>query len=302
MKSNFFNLKFFLACLFVVLISALSAFAIYFFVVPAAFAPMGLEGIATMLFEMFDGKVNLGLINIVLNLPLLVLAFFKLDKKYVIYVLIFNVFNSLFLSLLEIVNAPQYQIVDESGRIISAVFAGVMLGARAGYMYKLGGSTGGIEIIANVVQKKYPFLNCERIVSVICLVLMGLSYFVYKDVTSILLSIIELFIYEKAASFILRDSREAIEVKIVTKNPNELRDDIVNELGHSATIVESKGMYSGEGNAIVFVLISRRQIAQFVKIIKKYPNTFIYYTEVQGVFGKFRANKNQPIEVKRGQL
>ncbi|MBO5850704.1 MAG: YitT family protein [Clostridia bacterium] len=301
MKS-FFNVKFLFACLFITLISFISAFAIYFFIVPASFAPIGLEGVATMLFSVLDEKVNLGLINIILNAPLLVLAYFKLDKKYVLYVILFSVLNSLFLSLLEVVNAPQYISQDQSGRIIASIFAGVMLGARAGYMYKLGASTGGVEIVANVVQKKYPFLNCERIVSALCIALMGLSYFVYDELTSILLSIIHLFIYEKAVTFVLRDSREAIEVKIITKNPDELHDDIVNELGHSATIVKSKGMYSGDDNAIVFVLISRRQLAQFVKIIKKYPNTFIYYTEVQGVFGKFRQSKNQPIEIKRGQL
>lgn len=302
MKSSLFNAKFFITCALVVLISFFSAFAIYFFIVPASFAPIGVEGVATMLFTLFKGKVNLGLITLALNAPLLVLAYFKLDKKYVIYVVLFTICNSLFLSLLELLKAPQYINEDESARIIASIFAGVILGARAGYMYKMGGSTGGIEIVANVVQKKYPFLNCERIVSVLCIALMGVSYFVYGELTSILLSIIHLFIYEKAVTFVMRDSREAIEVKIITKNPTELHDDIVNELGHSATIVNSKGMYSGEDNAIVFVLISRKQIAQFIKIINKYPNTFIYYTEVQGVFGKFRANKNQPIEVKRGQL
>ncbi len=302
MKSSLFNAKFFITCALVVLISFFSAFAIYFFIVPASFAPIGVEGVATMLFTVFKGKVNLGLITLALNAPLLVLAYFKLDKKYVIYVVLFSICNSLFLSLLELLKAPQYLNNDESARIIASIFSGVILGARAGYMYKMGGSTGGIEIVANVVQKKYPFLNCERIVSVICIALMGVSYFVYGELTSILLSIIHLFIYEKAVTFVMRDSREAIEVKIITKNPTELHDDIVNELGHSATIVNSKGMYSGEDNAIVFVLISRKQIAQFIRIINKYPNTFIYYTEVQGVFGKFRANKNQPIEVKRGQL
>ena len=302
MKSSLFNAKFFITCALVVLISFFSAFAIYFFIVPASFAPIGVEGVATMLFTVFKGKVNLGLITLALNAPLLVLAYFKLDKKYVIYVVLFSICNSLFLSLLELLKAPQYLNNDESARIIASIFSGVILGARAGYMYKMGGSTGGIEIVANVVQKKYPFLNCERIVSVICIALMGVSYFVYGELTSILLSIIHLFIYEKAVTFVMRDSREAIEVKIITKNPTELHDDIVNELGHSATIVNSKGMYSGEENAIVFVLISRKQIAQFIRIINKYPNTFIYYTEVQGVFGKFRANKNQPIEVKRGQL
>ena len=286
-----------IALLIIIITSAISSFAIYFFIYPANFASIGLDGVVIMLHSLFPW-FDSGLANLLLNLPLIIIAWFKLDRKYVVYVLLSTVFSSLFLSLFGILKLPQFQNSDSS--IISALFAGVLLGSKAGYMYKIGGSTGGIEILANVVQKKYPFINCERIVTIVCMMLLGASYFVYNDLNCILLAIIELFVYEKVVTFILRDNREAIEVKIITSHPEDLYNDIVNELGHSATIVSSKGMYSGSQNTIVFMLISRKQIAHFIRISKKYPNTFIYYMEVQGIYGKFRMNKNEPIEERRG--
>ncbi len=288
-----------IALLTIIATSAISSFAIHFFIYPANFASIGLDGIVIMLHSLFPA-IDSGLVNLLLNLPLIILAWFKLNKKYVFYVLLSTLFSSLFLTLFNLLKMPQF--VQHDSGMISALFAGVLLGAKAGYMYKIGGSTGGIEIIANLVQKKYPFINCERIVTIVCMMLVAVSYFVYNDLNCILLAIIELFVYEKVVTFIMRDNREAIEVKIITSHPEDLYHDIVDELGHSATIVASKGLYSGSQNAIVFMIISRRQIAQFIKISKKYPDTFIYYMEVQGVYGKFRMNKNEPIENRRGNI
>ena len=93
----------------------------------------------------------------------------------------------------------------------------------------------------------------------------------------------------------MRDSREALEVKIVTNDPEPLYEDIVDNLGHSATIVDSYGMYLHQANHLVFTIINRRQLGEIVKLSKKYPNTFIYYNEVCGVYGKFRKHREDPL-------
>jgi uncharacterized membrane-anchored protein YitT (DUF2179 family) len=118
----------------------------------------------------------------------------------------------------------------------------------------------------------------------------------YNDFNCILLAVVQLFISEKTISIIMRNNREAIEVKIVTKHPEQLREDIINNLGHSATIVSSQGMYSGENNAMVFTIIDRRQVSKLMTIARKYPDTFIYYNEVMGIYGKFRNAESGKIE------
>ena len=166
---------------------------------------------------------------------------------------------------------------------------------KMGVMLKINASTGGVDIIACVVQKKAPYINVERIISFLCIAIIGVSYFVYKDFNCILLGLVQLFISEKTTSFIMRDSREALEVKIVTNDPESLHEELVDKLGHSATIVNSYGMYLHQANYIVFTIINRRQISEIVNISKRYPNTFIYYNEVCGVYGKFRKHRDDAI-------
>lgn len=64
---------------------------------------------------------------------------------------------------------------------------------------------------------------------------------------------------------------------------------------HGATIVESRGVFTQEENKMIFTVINIRQIGEFVGIMKKYPEAFVYYGEVSGVNGNFRWNKNDPI-------
>ncbi len=280
------------ATLFTIFASLVSAVALHVFVYPANFVPLGLEAIVTLLYALFP-KINSGIFNLALNAPLVIFAWFMLDKKYVIYTMLFTLLSSLMLLLLGGISFPQYQAPD--GRIISAIFAGVMLGVRTGVMLKINASTGGVDIIACTVQKKMPYINVERIISFLCVAIIGISYFVYKDFNCILLGLVQLFISEKTTSFIMRDSREALEVKIVTNNPDELYSFLVDKLGHSATIVNSYGLYLHQANYIVFTIINRRQLSEIINISKQYPNTFIYYNEVCGVYGKFRKRREDPL-------
>ena len=275
-----------------VIAAVASSLALHVFVYPANFVPLGLEAVVTMLYALFP-KINAGYFNLLLNLPLVLYAIFKLDKKYVIFSLSFTVLSSLFLILWEAVSFPQYL---EDERVLAAIFAGIMLGLRTGLMLRIGSSTGGVDIIANIVQKRLPHINIERIITFICLLLIGVSYFVYRDFNCILLGIVQMVISEVVTSYLLKDNRHAIEVKIVTKHPEEIREDIVVNLRHSATIIQSKGMYSGEDNAVVLCVLNLYQMNDFIHVIQKYPDTFIYHSEIRGVYGNFRRYKDEQVK------
>ncbi len=267
---------------------AFGAFGMHVFVYPSNFAPMGIDGIATMLQELTG--YNAGIYTIVLNVPLFILAWLILKKRYVIYTVIFIVVTSALLMVLEAVDFYQY--VAETDKLISSIFSGILLGIRTGIMVKIGGSSGGADIIACAVQAKRPYNNVERLISLICYVIMGLSFFVYWDLNCIFLSIIQLIIFELVMKTLLSPTRNAIEVKIVTKTPAPITQELLYTLKHGATLVKSQGMYTEEGNSVIFSVINLRQVPEFMEMIKKYPDTFVYYSDVKGVKGNFRWLKD----------
>lgn len=279
-----------------VVASVLSAVGLYIFVYPANFAPSGIDGIAAMIQHLTG--ISAGIFTIVLNAPLLITAWFILKKRYVIYTIIFTALSSGLIILLEevaVFSSWQYSVSTVGGDfnvLISAVFSGVILGVRTGIMLKISASTGGVDVAAGMIQKKMPYRDIEKIISLICYVIIGCSYFVYWDINCIFLAIIQMFVFERTVSAVLRDNRKAIEFKIITKDPLALRDDIILNLKHGATIVESKGMFNEDGNYMIFTVVNIRQVPEFMNIIRRHKDTFAYYSEAQGVKGNFRWAKD----------
>ena len=275
-----------------ILAAAISSLTLHVFVFTANFAPLGVDGIATMLQEVT--KVNAGYFALLINIPLLAVAWVILKKKYVIYTVLFTLVSSGILFLLEDIAFFQYQATNEG--LIPAVFSGLLLGVRTGIMLKIGASSGGVDIIACLIQTKKPFKNIETLISIICYTIILSSFFVYKDLNCILLSIVQMFVFNKSVEYLLNDKRNAIEFKIVTKSPERLKDDILLNLKHGATVVESSGFFTGNKSSIIFTVVNTRQIADFLNILKKYPDTFVYYTKVAGVQGNFRWYKDDAVK------
>lgn len=265
--------------------------SVHVFIIPSNFAPSGIEGISAILHEITD--INIGWFKLMLNIPLLILAWICLDKRYVFYVVGFVLCDAVGVILLERLDFYTFIPTDLSAgeeigyRLISAIVAGLALGICTGLMLKIGCSTGGIDIIACLVNMKKPNLHVERIISIICYAVIFSSYFVYRDLTSILLSCIQIFVFEWTAASLLRKDRYALEVKIVTKNPDAIRDEILYKYRHSATIINATGMYTGEPYSVVITVLDSRNMHRFMSSMKAHPDTFIYFSDGVKVQGEY---------------
>ncbi len=285
-----------------ILAAVISFVSLYVFVIPSNFSPSGIDGVSTILYEITG--INIGWYKLLFNIPLIILAWIFLKRRYVIYVILFTLMDSFGMILLEYLDF--YTFIPESlsqidavgYRLIAAIFAGVALGCCTAIMLKIGCSTGGIDIIGCLVNLKKPNLHVERIISIICYCIIGCSYFVYWDLTSILLSVIQIFVFEWTVSAILKGDRYALEVKIITKHPDTIRDEILYKHQHSATVLSAKGMYTGDAYAMVITVLSNREIGPFMRTMKQHPDTFIYFSDgvkVQGDF-HFGDNNNNRID------
>lgn len=275
----------------------ISFISLHVFVIPANFSPSGVDGISTILYEITG--INIGWYKLFINVPLMALAWIFLKRRYVIYVCVFTIFDSLGLIFLEYIDFYTFiptglTAAEEMGyRLIASIFSGVALGICTGLMLKIGCSTGGTDIIANLINLKKPHMNVERIISIICYIIIGVSYFVYWDLSSILLSIIQIFVFEWTAAEILRKERYALEVKIITKEPEKIRDEILYTHDHSATIVNATGMFSGDDYYMVITVLDSRNITEFLNTMKNHPETFVYFSDGVKVQGDFHFGDNK---------
>lgn len=266
----------------VIFCAAISALGLHIFVYPSDFAPSGIDGVSTVLQEVTG--INAGLFNFFINLPLLIAAWFVLKKRYVIYTVCYTLLTSAFLILLA--NVGAYQYISGADSVIPAIFGGIAQGLT-GLMLRIGGSAGGVDVMACMIQKRIPHKNVENIISILSYSAVALSFFVYRNVNSVLLSVIEIFVCEKVTSAVLRTSRSAVEFKIVTDHPKDICEDIQHRLRRSATVLNVEGGFSKNEKSVILCVVSYRQIPDLLGIVDRHGSSFAYYSDVMGVRGEF---------------
>lgn len=263
--------------------------SIWVFVSPADFAPSGMIGVA-MLLKHATG-VNEGIFSLILNIPLIIIAWFFLKRRYVFYTLGYTAISSVLLILYEQFGVYQldgYELMS----VLPSIFGGILQGVSVGIMIRMGASTGGADVVGAMLQKKFRHVNIERIISVFCYGVVAVSYFVFGNLTSVLMSVIHIFVVEKVTASLLKTGRNAVNFTIITDKPEEIGNAIVFEIHHGATVVESRGFFTGKKKTMLVCIVNYGQIPEFFSLIDRFPGTFVYYSDVMGVRGNFTWNKD----------
>ena len=278
----------------IMLISAvISAAGLHIFIYPTNFAPCGVDGIATVL-QAVTG-INAGIFNFAINLPLLVAAWFILKKRYVIYTIFYTLVTSGLLILFGELHVYQY--VSERDMLLPAIFGGIAQG-MTGLMLRIGASAGGIDVVACMLHKKFSHKNIENIIALLSYVIVVISYFVYWDLNSILLSVVEIFVCERVTEILLRDRRHGVKFEVVADERylQEIKRAILYDLRHGATVMKGSGMFMGEKKNVIVCIVNYRQIPEFLEMISKFPDVFVYYSDILGIRGNFDWRKEEESE------
>ena len=279
--------------LIVTVIAVLGALNFQVFVFPNNFAPSGLNGILTIIRHVFG--INFGMLYLFLNIPLLAAAFFVLrSKKYVIatfiYVVVFSV-SSILLRNLDLAKL-MFSGGDGGERIMAAVAAGVFSGFNYSVAIRLGGCTGGLDIVAALVIHKKPSINLVWLVFGINVGVATLSFFAYgMDYAPVILCIIYSFVTSRIGDLILKGARTAAKFEIITSNPEELSQALMSQLHHGCTVLPARGMYSHTDKSLLICVVNRRQIADFEKVLRNFEDTFVVVTPVTRTYGNFKHIK-----------
>ena len=251
------------------------ALGMHVFVYPTEFAPSGVDGIATVL-QAITG-INAGFFTIAINLPLLTAAWFVLKRRYVYYTLFYTAFLSFFLILLAKIDFYAYQPHGE--RILPAGFGGIAHGLT-GIMLRLGASSGGVDVVAGMIQKRSPHRDVEKIISVISFITVAISYPVYRNFESVLLSVVEIVVCERVTALILRTTRTAVKCEIVSREAGALQAALCQRFSTGEV-----DFLQTESNILILV-IQRRQLSELLQLLRDFPDAALYYSDVMGMVGK----------------
>ena len=269
--------------------AVLSAFSYHIFVLNNAFAPSGLNGLATMIQYLFDFKI--GYLNLLVNIPLVVVAWFVLDHAFAVRSGVYTVVFSVAILLFEKVDlsAIAYVTANGTSTLLAPVAAGVVGGFVSGISLKNRGSTGGTDILAALLRKRKPYLNIVWMIFGLNIAVAVLSYFVNGfKIEPVLLCIAYSFIIGRVGNAILQGGKEAVKFEVVTDCAEDISARLIAELHHSVTVVPATGMYSHRGKTVLICVVNKHQVVEFQSILSEFPGSFAYISTVRETVGNFK--------------
>ena len=250
----------------IVLGSLITAVGFNLFMIPHHILSSGLSGIAMMLGIVTP--VNTGILNLLLNLPLLIIGWLKLGRQFIIYTIISVVATSAGLLFL-----PIFQI--SSDPLLSCLFGGVIAGAGAGITFRASGSTGGLDIIAMLLMKKRSFPLGVMLGAMNAVVVLISGFIFGWDLA--MLTLVGIYTSSRVIDTI-HTSHIKLTIMIITKKGNELKDILLAKLERGITVIEGKGAYSGSKQEILMTVITRYQLADVRNTINEVdPHAFRKY-------------------------
>ena len=259
------------------------------FVFPNAFAPAGINGLATMIQYLFH--VSIGYMSLLINLPLILLAWRHVDRDFALKNLAFVlVFSAVTLTLNRMdLSAIVYHTDNGTSAILGPVAAGVVSGAVYGFSIRQNGSTGGTDIVAAWVRKKHPEASLVWVIFGLNASVAVLSFFVYGcQFEPVILCLAYCYLSSRISDSILKGGKRALKFEVVTKEAPALSARLMEELGHGVTVLPARGMYSTEPRDFLICVVNRHQIVRFQEILRQFPGTFAWVSEVNETLGNFK--------------
>lgn len=257
----------------------LMAVGISLFLVPNELSTGGFSGISLITYYLF--KFPLGTTMLILNIPLLIIAFFKIGKELFFRSIYGTVLLATFVDWLDRLK-PLTQ-----DRFLACIYGGVLVGIGTAVILKLNGSTGGSDLLSYVIKEFRPQYRSSSLILIIDFIIITVNVFVFKTIEVGLYSTIAIYLMGKMIDIIFEGANFAKVILIISPKYREIAKQIGDEVRRGSTGIVSRGMYTSEEKMTLLCVGSRTESYVIENIAKKIDkNSFIIIINAREVLGK----------------
>lgn len=259
--------------------------AVLLFLTENEISPGGLTGIATILNYLFS--LPIGTVVFILNIPLLAAGFIKFGGVFIAKTAVATAVMSLTLDISGLF-MPKMKIDP----ILAALFGGLLMGLGISLFMLRGATTGGTDIIAKLINRKFPHLTVGRLMLAADAAVVGLSALVYKNMESALYAVIAIYASSRVMDLILYGADRGKIIYVITDNAKELSDSIMSLINRGVTLLDVTGAYTGTKRQMLMCTVRRHEVAAVCRLATNCDkNAFIIVGEAGEVLGEgFKRN------------
>ncbi|MEK4517066.1 YitT family protein [Paenibacillus sp. FSL H8-0122] len=257
--------------------SAMIASGFNLFLIPHRLLSGGVSGLA-MLAGYFT-PFNISLLYLLFNIPLLAAGWFQLGRRFIILSIVSVGATTWMMTVV-----PVFQV--SSDMLLASVFGGVLVGVGAGVSFRVGGSSGGFDILGSIITRYRDFPVGSVLVGLNGLVILAAAYF-DDNWNLALASMVSIYVTGKVVDLI-HISHIKVTVYIITNRTDELLQQLLG-LQRGVTKFKTEGAYSHVERDMLMTVTTRYELAELKRIIKTSdPQAFVNIVETVGVMGSFR--------------
>ncbi|WP_027963361.1 YitT family protein [Halalkalibacillus halophilus] len=279
--------------IFILIGSAIFSFGIVHFNMQNNLSEGGFTGITLLLYFLFS--LDPGVMNLVLNIPVFLIGLKLLGRLTFLYTVLGTFAVSIFLWVFQ---AYTITFTLENDMTLAALFAGTFIGVGLGIIFRYGGTTGGVDIIARLVNK-YVGWSMGRTMFLFDAVVILASVIFYLNEIEGMYTLVAVFIGARIIDFIQEGAYAARGATIITNYYEDVASQIMEEMDRGVTLLHGSGSFTGEERKVIYCVIGKNEIVKLKNIIQEVdPHAFVALSSVHDVLGEgFTLDENKkPIE------
>lgn len=266
---------------FILLGSAIYSFGFVHFNIQNELGEGGFAGITLILYFLFQWDP--ALMNLILNIPLFFIGWKLLGKKVFHYTIIGTVAVSVFLKIFLVY---EIQIDLHEDLFLATLFAGVFVGIGLGIIFRYGGTTGGVDIIARLVQK-YSGWSMGKTMFLFDAGVIALSRLTFLDNRTMMYTLVAVFVGARVIDFVQEGAYAGRGAMIISNSQEEIANRIASEMDRGITILRGYGHFTKEEREVLYCVVAKNEIVRLKNIITSVdPHAFVSMTEVHDVMGE----------------
>lgn len=278
-----------------VVMITIEALAVTLLYTPSGVVTGGVTGIAMLITYATNGAVPNWIFVVIANTPLLILAFRYLHIRFTIYTLLMTVLFAAELALFQNLPLPElFDTTEPAWRVVSVIFGAVTMGVAGGMIVRLGGSTGGMDIVSLLLNRKFSISmgTISMALNVVIALALGIVKAVgagdYRiGVESAALSFIALFVTSIAFNNIILGINRTKTLFIISDKWEEIAPDVLNKMHRGVTYIPCRGAYTNREKTLVYILTKTIELGHIRRIVlEKDPKAIISIIDTREVIGK----------------
>ncbi|MBU7593280.1 YitT family protein [Metabacillus halosaccharovorans] len=274
---------------FILIGSGIFGFGLVHFNIQNNLAEGGFTGITLLLYFLFH--IDPSISNLVLNIPLFIIGWRVLGKTSFVYTIIGTVSLSLYLWIFQ---RYQIQMPLKDDLTLAALFAGVSIGIGLGIIFRYGGTTGGVDIIARLTHR-YIGWSMGKTMFLFDLCVITISWVAYLSYKEAMYTLVAVFVGARVIDFMQEGAYAAKGATIISNLPEEISAKIMKEMDRGVTILKGQGSYSKQDRNVLYCVVGKNEIVRLKNVITSVdPHAFVAVSDVHDVLGEgFTLDENK---------